>query len=1259
MNSRKLNIGFSLIIVALWGAMSIPAISASDNSGDKLKFSKKYFSMPNNVGTEDYMSQTVVLKLKEEFRPYCSRDQVSISELELLLKEIDATGIQQRFPFAKRPERETNDYGLKLADLSLIYEFKYEGNFVVEDVINAVYELGLVQYAEPDYIAHLFYTPNDSLISTQWHLSTIKAYQAWDLDKGDTNVVIAIIDSGADLDHPDFIDQFKYNYADNNADGVDDDGDGYIDNYLGWDFDGDDNNTQILGSDHGVHVAGCASPSTDNVDGVAGAGFACKILPIKAGDGGTIAFGYQGIAYAADHGASVINCSWGGPGGGQAGQDVIDYATINNDALVVAAAGNDAVEDLFYPASFNYVLNVASTAQNDTKSGFSNYGYDIDVCAPGSNIYATLNNTYGYNSGTSMASPVAAGCVALVRSYFSNLDALQAGEQLKVMCDDIYPVNNSAYADKLGSGRVNIFAALNNGISKPSIVMTERNTTDGNDEAFVVGDTIQISGIFTNFLAPTGPVTGTLTASSVNVNIVDGSISLGAFGPFGDSKDINTDPLLIEILSGASFNEKVLFELELTDGSYTTSIFFDIIVNVDYINININDVATSITSKSLIGFNDFSTQNEGLGFIYPYSNLGTGDNLLFDGGLMVGISGNVSDNVRNTGGVDDDFTSLNNVRRLSVPVFSEFDLVGDFNDNNSASPLNVEVRHRAYAWTKAGHRKYVIVEFSIKNYSGGMLNDVYAGIYTDWDIATFSNNVAATDVLRYLGYVYDTDVNGYYAGIQVISNTGFNHYAMFNNEIDDPGGTGVHPNNSYTSADKYTTLSNTVTNAGGSGADVSNVVSSGPFNIAAGDSVFMAFAIIAGDDLVDLQLSADSAYTMYNPCTDATGTVTTTADNCGSGNGTASVQINFGLQPYTYAWSSGETTSSVTGKLAGDYQVTVTTANGCVDIDTATVTGAPPIEATTSTTQANCGVNDGDATVTVSTGTLPYTYLWDSNAGSQTSSTATNVGAGVYSVTVTDGLGCTNTFTATVSDAGAGTPSGSVDQNVTCNGGSDGQASVSMSGGTPTFTYLWDNGSTTSAATGLSVGDEMVQITDASGCITFATVTITEPLAITATLSATLDNGSGNGTATATGGNGVAPYTYLWDATAQSQTTETATSLGQGTYSVTITDANGCSSIFSVVVGSITGIKNITSENSLHIYPNPNDGRFIIALSNPMMNSYLLEVRNALGQVVYTEQLATNITLINSIDLSSLDKGIYFLAVRGGDKDLIQKIILH
>ncbi|HIA05907.1 MAG TPA: T9SS type A sorting domain-containing protein, partial [Flavobacteriales bacterium] len=806
---------------------------------------------------------------------------------------------------------------------------------------------GIAEYVQPYYVHHEFYTPNDPQIGSQYHISSVKAYQAWDVQKGDANVTVAIIDSGTDTDHEDFLTQFAYNTGET-LDGTDSDGDGYIDNNLGWDFFGDDNNAQMGGSNHGVHVAGCAVAATDNGVGVAGPAFGCSYLPIKAGDGGTIGFGYVGITYAADHGASIINCSWGGAGGGQLGQDIIDYATINKDVLVVAGAGNDNTEDLFYPAGYTYVLNVASTASTDTKSGFSNFGYSIDLCAPGSNIYATDNNSgYTYMSGTSMSSPVAAGCAALVRAEYPFLDAMQAAEQLKVTCDNIYPVNQSIYQDKLGAGRINLFSAVS-GITQPSIVMIERNVSDGGDEAFVVDDTLSIDGIFTNYLAPAGSVTATLTAQSSNVQIIDGTTSLGAIAAFGGSADNAADPFTVKILSGATVNEKVTFELELTDGSYNTTIFFQIIVNVDYINIAINDVATSITSKSLTGFNDFSIQLEGLGFIYPYSILGTGTNILFDCGLMVGTTNNVSDNVRTTGGgTDEDFVAVNNVQRLPVPVFSEFDVEGDFNDAGSGTPLGIDIAHKAFAWTETGHRKYVIVEYDITNNSGGTLSAIYAGLYADWDINDYAQNKGGTVQERRLGYIYDTQTDGVWAGMQVVSTSGgFVHNAMFNNATDDPGGTGVYPNTSYDTPDKYESLSTMSMTSGGTGVgkDVCNVVSTGPFTLAAGESVIVAFAIMAGDDLTDITATADSAYIKYNgvplPCTDLTATTSSTDDD-GTANGTATATISGGTAPFTYAWNTSPAQNSETavGLAEGTYMVTLTDAAGCTITYSVTVGG--------------------------------------------------------------------------------------------------------------------------------------------------------------------------------------------------------------------------------------------------------------------------------------------------------------------------------
>jgi len=818
--------GILSIVFSLFGIDNNIA-NANDNG---LNESNKYFQMSPLVKADDYMAKTVVFKIKQEYSPYCSIDQISISTLQQILNSFGFTGLEKMFPNSKRPEKRKNKYGMDYANLTLIYEFKYTSDLSVEKVINKLIALDLFEYVEPYYIYHLTYTPNDPQVGSQYHIGKIKAYQAWDITKGDTNVVIGIVDTGTDTDHPDMMSQFKYNSADL-IDGIDNDGDGFIDNNLGWDFEGDDNDPQVVGSDHGVHVAGCAAAATDNGIGVAGPGFNCKILPIRAGDA-NLTYGYQGITYAADHGADVINCSWGGPGGGQLGQDVIDYATINMDALVVAAAGNDGNQDIFYPASYNYVLNVAWTGSNDDVSTSSNYGYNIDVCAPGGAIYSTVNNgTYNFSSGTSMASPVAAGCVALVRSQFPFLDAIQAGEQLKVNCDDIYSLNSNVYQDKLGTGRVNAFAAVSGSINKPSIVMTERNVTDGNDEAFVIGDTLVIDGIYTNFLAPSGSVTATLTATSPNVSIIDGNSILGTISSFGGSVDNYADPYLVKILPGATLNEKVTFKLVLSDGTYSTSIFFQIIVNVDYINITINDVATSITSKGLIGFNDFSTQLEGLGFIYPYNLQGTGANILFDCGLMVGTATNVSDNVRTTGGgTDQDFISVNNVQRLPIPVFSEFDCEGDFNDANSGTPLGIDIGHKAFAWSEIGHRKYVIVEYNIANNSGGTLTDLYAGLFADWDINDYAQNKGGTVQNSRLGYVYDTQANGVWAGMQVVSTSGgFIHNAMFNNATDDPGGTGIYPNTTYGTPEKYASLSTMDLTSGGTGVgkDVCNVVSTG------------------------------------------------------------------------------------------------------------------------------------------------------------------------------------------------------------------------------------------------------------------------------------------------------------------------------------------------------------------------------------------------------------------------------------------------
>jgi serine protease len=814
------------------------------------------YTLPKGVTQSDMESGVIIFKLKSEHRAHARVSSVDLQPLNTVLGQIGASAIQKVFPAKSAPAVERNALGQKMVDLSLIYQIQYNQTIPVEKAVNALLRTGLLEYAEPKFLPKQLFTPNDPSLAQQYHLTKIQAFTAWDLEQGDTSVVIGITDTGGDLDHPDMVANMKINYNEP-VDGIDNDNDGYIDNYRGWDLGENDNNPSVSATNnHGSHVAGCAAAVTNNNVGVAAPGFNCKYMSVKISNAsGSLTKAYEGITYAADAGCQIINCSWGGPGGGSFGQDVIDYATINMNSLVVAAAGNDNNENNFYPASYRYVLSVASTGNNDSKSSFSNYGPFIDVCAPGSNIFAAQsNNAYQAQSGTSMASPVAAGAAAIVKSYFPSYTALQVGEKLRVTCDNIYgATGNSAYLNKLGKGRINMFRSLT--VSSPSVRILDVESTDNNDDAFVVGDTLRITGDITNYLDPTTNLTITLSTTSTWVTIIDNSTTVGALGTLATTNN-NADPFLVRINPNTPLNTKVTFRFNITDGAYTDVQLYDVVLNVDYINVTINQVATTITSKGRIGYNG-TGQTEGLGFNYG------GENLLYEAGLMIGKSSSaVSDNVRNDTGTDEDYQSTQVVQKLMPTVQSEFDLFGKFNDAPSTSPLPVLVSHKALAWSTPGDDKYVIVEYIIKNTSTGTLSNLHAGIFADWDIQDYSLNKGNENASLKMGYVYNTTATGLWAGIKLLSSTPFKHYAIDNIA----GGGGANLSDGYNTAEKYTTLStNRATSGGtGSGNDVIDVVSTGPFTIPAGDSVRVAFALIAGDDLNDLNTSAGNAQIKYD-----------------------------------------------------------------------------------------------------------------------------------------------------------------------------------------------------------------------------------------------------------------------------------------------------------------------------------------------------------------------------------------------------------
>jgi subtilisin family serine protease len=338
-----------------------------------------------------------------------------------------------------------------------------------------------VSYAEPNFILRA--APNDPFLSQLWGLDNygqtvnwtagtpdadIDGREAWSVSTGSPDVVVAVIDTGVDLAHPDLAANIWVNPGEDcggcRTNGLDDDGNGYVDDWRGWDFvNGDNNPADDQG--HGTHVAGTIAAAGDNGLGVAGVTWSTKVMPLKflGSDGsGTTADAISALLYANAKGVPILNNSWGGGEFSQALLDAIEQ-TDSSGELFVAAAGNDFTNiDLepFYPAAYDVanVVSVGASDQFDRKAWFSNYGTKtVDLSAPGTNVYSTwTSGTYRFADGTSMAAPHVSGAAALAKAVFPDA----SGVGLKaLLLRTIDPVASLGAASRTG-GRLNVDHAV-------------------------------------------------------------------------------------------------------------------------------------------------------------------------------------------------------------------------------------------------------------------------------------------------------------------------------------------------------------------------------------------------------------------------------------------------------------------------------------------------------------------------------------------------------------------------------------------------------------------------------------------------------------------------------------------------------------------------------------------------------------------------------------------------------------------------------
>ncbi|HPR17638.1 MAG TPA: S8 family serine peptidase [Candidatus Cloacimonadota bacterium] len=407
--------------------------------------------------------------------------ETGIASFDQLSEEYRFTDLQQTVKALKNPD--WNDNGMYPR---CVYRVFLESNDNIELTMEALQNDPNIIFAEYEPIYHYDYVPNDPSYSNQWHHQYIKSEYVWDYTFGSDEIVIGIVDSGIKWNHPDLQDNIWVNEAELNStsggaamtinwatgvvsggNGIDDDGNGFIDDCIGWDFYSSSKQSYqgFADNDHGTHVAGCAGAVGDNAVGVAGSCPNVKLISCRHSPNNTattgITNGNDGIYYCADLGADVINCSWGGSGGAYAANLAVSYA-VNAGSVVCCAAGNDGVDvgiTPHYPGNCTDAVCVAATGpNNDVRSNFSNYGTPVDVCAPGSNIYSTIiaDNGYAFFDGTSMATPIASGVVALIKSIHPELGAEDLRQRLMDTCDNIDAVNPD-YIGMLGSGRINSF----------------------------------------------------------------------------------------------------------------------------------------------------------------------------------------------------------------------------------------------------------------------------------------------------------------------------------------------------------------------------------------------------------------------------------------------------------------------------------------------------------------------------------------------------------------------------------------------------------------------------------------------------------------------------------------------------------------------------------------------------------------------------------------------------------------------------------
>ncbi len=834
----------------------------------------------------DYDPTTLVVKLRPESRFLFNDLQ---SSWAFRAKRMGLGTPEKAFPNESAPTQTLNAYGLPTTDLSLIYEVPAQSQVPIQRLVSLVLGTGLFEWAEPLPIVQPLLTPNDPSIGSQYYFSRIRAFDAYDKTTGDTNVVIAIVDGGTNFTHPDLLGNIKYNYADP-IDGIDNDGDGYIDNFRGWDVGDGDNNPSYNPSDgatasiHGTAMCGIAAATTDNAVGIAGIGWKCKYLPVKmvrTGQGWVR--GYQAVAYAVRAGADIINCSWGGTYATQLGRDVMCWAVMDQGKLVIAAAGNSNNTNPIYPAAFEEVLGVTATNVNDIRWSGSSYYELIELAAPGESIYRTYGTGYATGSGSSEASSVVSGSAGIVLSQFPWMTPFQIGARLKATSVQIDNLpGNAGVVGRMGYGRIDLKNAV---IDSTGAWMHFRNrqfSDEDGDGIFFAGDTVLVTGLSLNALRPsTSALSARITHNSAHVQLLDSTLQIGVVGSMQSFSHAG-QPFRFIVKNSCPVNHLVRFRVTYQDTARAGHTDFFLFLQPDHYNWTSNKNQLTLGNNGRLGYTDAATQT-GIGWRKENGPNNLLEQFYAPFSLMIGHNSKVSNATLSDplAGccpliTDNHFVSVQPMSKDVRGNYGDVRVISKFNDSGAGvNAIGVEVTRIAYGDSTGPLSNVIFMDHVVRNTNATGLKNVFIGYYCDQDVADTlfftTPNQAGWDVSRRLGWQI-SQLGGRGSGMVLLTGTTPHYYAF------DVGGGGgsIAVTNGFSQSEKWTAMT------GGIGRSLSTVGDPAQYlgtvidSLAPGNCAIVSMAFVVGDQFSDIQNAAQLALTQYqnsaNVWTGAAGT---------------------------------------------------------------------------------------------------------------------------------------------------------------------------------------------------------------------------------------------------------------------------------------------------------------------------------------------------------------------------------------------------